>query len=177
MTTLNSPRVEVTRAGAADRPTLDRLWTMFRHDMSAVSGVLPNSCAEFRSERLEMATSQPGWAAYILRMRDAAVGLCIIRGLDAPERVISSFFLVHGARRAGHGRRAVDTVTQQHPGRWAVAYQEANLPAAAFWPSIAQAADPDWTHERRAVPGRPDLPPDSWVRSAVTPTRSVAAHQ
>jgi hypothetical protein len=70
------PTISVRRASAADRPMLERLWLMFRHDMSEFGGQLPNP-----------------------------------NGTRVATELV------------GH----------------------------------------DWTEERRAVPGRPGLPPDSWI--------------
>ena len=146
---------------------LEQLWTMFRHDMSAYSGVLPDSRGRFRQDRLDSALTDPTWEAYLLRVEDGPVGFVIVRGLDEPERVINSLFLVHGARKAGYGRTAVHFITHRHPGRWAVAFQDANTAAAHFWPAVAADADPAWTTEHTDVVGRPDLPPDSWIRFRV----------
>ncbi|WP_165070443.1 hypothetical protein [Marisediminicola senii] len=106
-------------------------------------------------------------SCYLLRLGTSPVGLAITRDANGPERVVSSFFLVRAARGAGHGRTAVDTITRQHPGRWNVAFQDANKTAAAFWRTVASAADNGWTLERLPVPDRPDLPPDSWIRFEV----------
>ena len=49
----------------------------------------------------------------------------------------------------------------RHPGPWAVAFQDANPAAVHFWRRVAtEVAGDAWTEERRAVAGRPDLPPD-----------------
>jgi len=166
MSTSRTP-IDLIAAAHEHRPVLEQLWTMFRHDMSAFTGTLPDETGRFRQERLDAALNEPGWSGYLLRLRQAPVGLVVVRGLGAHERVISSFFLVHGARRAGHGRAAVRAITQLHPGRWAVAYQDSNSVAAHFWAAIASDADENWTVEHRAVPGRPDLPPDAWARFTV----------
>jgi predicted acetyltransferase len=163
MTTSPIP-FSVTVAAAWHRPVLEQLWTMFRHDMSAFSGALPNAQGRFRQERLDYALADSNWAAYLLHLGQSAVGFAIVRGIEADEWIISSFFLVHGARRAGHGRAAVRAITRLHPGRWAVAYQDANTVAVQFWAAVASGADPDWTLEHHAVPGRPDLAPDAWAR-------------
>nr|WP_237657231.1 GNAT family N-acetyltransferase [Agreia sp. COWG] len=131
------------------------------------SGVFPDGEGRFRRQRLDAALTEPGWGCYVLRLGASPVGICLIRGFDDEERIISSFFVVRGARRAGHGRAAVRHLTRQHRGRWAVAFQDANKPAAEFWRAVAADADPTWTHEHREVPGRLDLPHDSWVRFTV----------
>ena len=167
MTNSHSDFLHVSVATESDRPVLEQLWTMFRHDMSAYSGVLPDAQGRFRQERLDNALHEATWRGYVLRLGVAPAGLCFVRNVGSPEQVISSFFLVNAARGFGHGRSAVRTVTNQHRGRWAVAFQEANVTAAAFWRTVAAEADPEWSSKREHVPGRPDLPGDSWIRFRV----------
>ncbi len=99
--------------------------------------------------------------------RAAPVGLAVLRGLDEEEHIISSFFIAHGARRSRIGRAAVTELTEAHPGRWAVAYQDRNEVAAKFWRTVATEIDPTCTFEHHAVPGQPELPADSWARFGV----------
>ena len=78
--------------------------------------------------------------------------------------MLSAFFIVRGARRRGVGTEAVRLVVARHPGRWRVAFQDGNPPAARFWSRVAvELAGDAWTLERLPVPGRPDLPPDTWI--------------
>lgn len=156
--------ITVRRANPDDRPVLERLWLMFRHDLSGFRGVLPNPDGAFRSERLEAAFGEPDWVAYLVASRDRPVAFAIVRGLSGPVRVLNSFFVVRGARRAGVGLRVVRDVVARHPGPWEVAFQEDNLAAVAFWRRVAaDIAGDAWIEERRPVPGRPDLPPDVWI--------------
>lgn len=166
MTTAQAP-LDVVTATEEHRSVLEQLWTMFRHEMSAFTGAVPDDRGRFRQERLDAALNEPGWAGYLLRLGRAPVGLAVVRGLDSDEHVISSFFVVHGARRSGHGRTAVRTITGRHPGHWAVAFQDRNVNAARFWTAVASEADGEWSIDHRDVPGRPDLPPDAWIRFEV----------
>ncbi|GLW51290.1 hypothetical protein Stsp02_69510 [Streptomyces sp. NBRC 14336] len=157
--------VSVRLAQTADRPTMERLWLLFRHDMSEFSGALPNPDGTYRSDRLQAAFSQDDWAPYLLTSGMSPVGLVCVRGLTGPVRVLSSFFVVRAARRSGIGLRAVREVVAAYPGSWEIAFQESNAVAVAFWRRAATELVGDaWTEERRPVPGRPDLPPDSWIR-------------
>lgn len=168
--------VSVRRATAADRPVLERLWLMFSHDMSEFRGGLPHPDGAFRSERLVASFTDPGWAPYLLTCGDLPAGLALVRALDQPTRVLNSFFVVRGARRGGVGLSAVQQVTDRHPGSWEVAFQDANQAAVRFWRrAAAEIAGPAWTEERRAVPGRPELPPDVWIsfRAGGTGVRSL----
>lgn len=156
----------VRRTSAADRPMAERLWLMFCHDMSEFRGQLPNPDGTFRSGRLTAAFEDPDWTAYVFtRPEDKRpAGFAIVRGLGGPVRVLNSFFVVRALRRTGVGLRAAAAVTAEWPGPWEVAFQDANAAAVRFWRRVAtELAGGDWAEEHRAVPGRPDLPPDSWV--------------
>jgi predicted acetyltransferase len=158
------PDVSVRRADAADRPILERLWLMFRHDMSEFHGLLPNPDGTFRSERLQAAVEHADWASYLLTRGERPVGLALVRGLAGQTRVLNSFFVVRGARRAGIGLQAVREVVARHPGRWEVAFQDENVAAVHFWRRAAtEIAGDAWTEDRRPVPGQPSLPPDVWI--------------
>ncbi|WP_284292561.1 GNAT family N-acetyltransferase [Luteimicrobium album] len=166
MTSTSLPSPVVARpATSDDGPALTQLWNLFRHDMSPYSGALPDSDGRYRSERLDHAlAAQPGWQAWLATAGPHPVGLAVARALDEPEHVLSSFFVVAAARRGGLGRQLARAVLTTRPGRWAVAYQDANTRAARFWADVAAGLDPSWVHEHRDVPNRPDLPPDSWIR-------------
>ncbi len=140
---------------------------MFRHEMSAFTGTLPDEHGRFRQERLDAGLSEPDWSAHIFHLGLHPVGLAVLRGLDEEEHIISSFFIVHGARRARIGRSAVTELTAARPGHWAVAFQDRNEVAAKFWRAVTAELDRASTIEQRGVPGRPELPPDSWARFRV----------
>jgi predicted acetyltransferase len=160
----NPPRPSLRRASQSDRPLVERLWLMFRHDLSEFSGGLPNPDGTFRSERIEAAFTDPGWAAYIVLNDGYPAGFALIRGLADRTRTLNSFFVVRGARRTGLGLRAVTDLIAEYPGRWQVAFQDANVTAVRFWRRVArEISGSAWTEERRPVPGRPGLPPDAWI--------------
>lgn len=153
----------VRRADTGDRAVLERLWLLFRHDMSRFNGDLPLADGTYRSERLEAALTEPGWAAFLATSGESPVGFAFVRGLDREPLVLNSFFVVAGARRTGVGLALAHQVVTTFPGPWEVAFQEANTTATHFWRRVAASHDAGWTEERRAVPGRPALPPDSWI--------------
>ncbi len=164
MTTQSNTTFSVRLAMPSDHPVLERLWALFRHDMSEFTGALPDRHGRFRQERLESAFSEPGWCAYLITLDDAVAGMAIARALDSTEHVLSSFFLCRAARRQGHGRAAALWVLRDNPGSWTIAFQDANKPAVAFWRAVASdAAGTEWSEENRPVPGRPELPSDTWI--------------
>ncbi|MFD4875769.1 GNAT family N-acetyltransferase [Streptomyces sp. NPDC058420] len=173
--------VDVRPAIPADRPTVERLWLMFRHDLSEFrnGGVsqLPNPDGAFRSERVAAAfgdSRESGdsgvsgdsgdWAPYLFRSGVHPVGFAFVRGVGGPTRILNSFFVVRGARRGGVGMRAVRDVVARYPGDWEVAFQDVNPGAVAFWRRVGEELAPgEWREERRPVPGRVGLPPDVWI--------------
>lgn len=158
------PPVTVTLADESQRALLERLWLMFRHDMSEFRKILPGTDGTFRSDRLDAALNDPGWAVYVLRFGENPAGFALIRGVDEHARVINSFFVVRGARRSGFGRAAVRAIVTEHAGPWSVAFQDSNAKAVSFWRTVAEDVAPgDWSEIRRPVPGQPDLPPDVWI--------------
>jgi predicted acetyltransferase len=158
------PEFWLRPARASDRELMERLWLLFRHDLSEFLGVLPNPDGTFRNERLQSAFNDPGWAAYLLMLADRPAGFAVVRALNSPVRVLTAFFVVRGVRRTGIGMLGVKAVVAAHPGRWEVAFQDANTGAVRFWRRVAtEIAGDAWTEERRPVPGRPDVPPDVWI--------------
>lgn len=162
--------VTVRPASAEDRPVLERLWLMFRHDLSGFMGVLPNPDGTFRSDRLDSALTEAGWAPYLFSREERPVGFAFVRSLDGPTRVLNSFFVVRGARREGIGLTALREVVLRHPGRWEIAFQYDNEPAVRFWRRAAtELVGEAWSEETRPVPDRPDLAPDVWISFRVGP--------
>jgi predicted acetyltransferase len=81
---------------------------------------------------------------------------------------MGEFFVVRAARREGVGHAAAMGVFQLYPGRWEIPFQEENPAAAVFWRRVAtDAVGPGWTLESRPVPGKPHIPPDSWIMLTV----------
>jgi len=158
------PAVSVRPATSDDRAVVERLWLMFRHDLSGMRGVLPDPDGTFRAERVNSALAEPSWAPYLFLRDDRPVGFAFVRGLDSATHVLNSFFVVRGARRSGIGLHAVLEIVARHPGAWEIAFQHDNPPAVRFWRRVAtEVAGDAWHEEARPVPDRPELPPDRWI--------------
>ncbi len=125
--------VSVRKAGAADHPILERLWLMFWHDMSEFRDQLPDPDGTFHSERLQAALEDTRWTSYLLEHGERPIGLALVHDLGNQNRILNSFFVVRGARRAGIGLRAVQDVITRYPGHWEIAFQDENTAAVRFW--------------------------------------------
>jgi predicted acetyltransferase len=167
LTELTEPsQLSVRRADSADpvdRAALERMWLMFRHDMSEFAEQLPNPDGSFRSEWLRSALEDENWAAYLALVQDRPAGFAFVRALEQPRRVLNSFFIVRGARRHGYGTQFVTQVLAAHPGPWEIAFQERNVQGAKFWRRVAtQVAGDAWREEvRPSMTG--GTAPNVWV--------------
>ncbi len=155
----------VRRVQASDRVLMERLWLMFRHDLSEFQGQLPRPDGSYRSERLEdVLKGHPEWAGYLISLGEVPIGFCFMRALQQPVHVLNAFFLVRPVRRRGYGLRAVQEVLSNHPGPCDVAFQGNNETAVRFWQRVATEVSGDvWTQEERPIVGSPDATPDLWI--------------
>lgn len=159
-------------------PIVGWLWQDFRHDLAPVVNGFPYADGRYRHEWLDAYPADDrcgylGWAPHPNTGEDAPIAFALVRGLgqDAEpardERLMQAFFVVPAARRGGLGRRFALDVIGRHPGAWAIPFQADNVAAAAFWPAVATDAwGAGWTETAEPVPGKPDVPPDHWIRSS-----------
>ena len=154
----------------ADHPVLQRLWQLYRHDLSAFRGThgpegfvgsLPEPDGRFHTRGLDPYLSpDPDRAPYLAWPGNAPVGFVLVSRLTAPPILMSEFFVVHGLRGRGVARELAEQVFARHPGVWEIPFQENNVAAARFWRRIG---GEDAVEERRPVPGKPEIPHDVWL--------------
>lgn len=148
------------------------LWQAFRQDLSPVVGGLPYADGRWGSTPLQAFPSPDGagylvWRPHPNTGEDAPLGFALVAGLEADRRSIAGFWIAPPLRRTGLGSALALAVLARHPGPWEIGFQHDNPSAGAFWRRVADAAfRPDgWVETREAVPGRPGVPPDHFIRS------------
>jgi predicted acetyltransferase len=164
--------------GAVLRPVQDDqwdvvawLWQAFRQDLSPVVQGLPYADGRFGTAPLDRFPSADGagylaWQPHPNTGEEAPVAFALVGGLEGPCRTISAFWAAAPVRRAGFGTALALAVLARHPGPWEIGFQHDNAAAAAFWRRVAGLAFPGgWSEVRQDVPGRPDAPPDHFLRS------------
>jgi len=166
--------MSVRRATAADRPMVERLWLMFRHDMSEFGGQLPNPDGTFRTERLVAAFEDRDWAGYVIAgPQDRPAGFAIVRA--SPAQPVSSTASSWCGRCGGpeSGGRLWALSSPSIPARGGCVPGCQRCRRVLLAPGRDELAGSDWTEERRPVPGQPDVPPDVWI--SFTAARVIAA--
>jgi predicted acetyltransferase len=149
----------------SSRPTLDRLWQLYKHDLSEFRDSQPNADGVFVTTRgIDELLANGGHEATLIYAEDQLVGFVIVGGLSGSRRDISEFFILRSWRRKGVSAKVAEAVIRRHRGSWQIAFQENNLVAARFWRSLADKL----THgvfevELRPVPNKPHVPPDTWI--------------
>jgi predicted acetyltransferase len=163
---------DVRRVGDDQWPIVAWLWQDFRHDLAPVVDGFPYADGRYRHEWLDEypAPDRCGylaWAPHPNTGEDAPVGFALVRGLDADARAMQAFFVVPAARRDGIGRAFAHDVIGRHPGPWAIPFQHDNTAAVSFWRRVAtEAWGGAWVETTEPVPGKPDVPPDHWIRTS-----------
>jgi predicted acetyltransferase len=148
----------------AHRPVVERLWQLYSHDLSEFRGSMPDAEGRYKPGRLPLYFDDPDRCGYLIVRDSAPAGFVLVRGLAGDRRIIGEFFVVRAARRQHVGHEAAAQVLAMHPGCWEIAFQEENPGAARFWRRVAtEVAGPAWRVESRPVPGKPDVPPDTWL--------------
>lgn len=154
------------------RPVVERLWQLYRHDLSEFRGSLPDMAGAFHTRPLDPFLEGDDDRRAHLFLQDGPVGFALVSRATSAPRLMSEFFVVRGARRQGVGRAAVDALFVLYPGRWQIPFQEENVAAAQFWRRVAAEVAVDGVdEERRPVPGKPHIPPDVWLTFAVASER------
>ena len=150
------------------RPVVERLWQLYRHDLSEFRGSLPDVTGAFHTRPLEsFLDGDPARAAHLF-LRDGPVGFALVARAESEPRLMAEFFVVRAARGTGVARAAVDALFALYPGAWEIPFQEENPVAARFWRRVAAEAAVDGVlEERRPVPGKPEIPPDVWLTLTV----------
>lgn len=147
------------------------LWQAFRHDLALAVDAFPYADGRYNHEWLDAfpgpgRVGYLGWRPHPNTGEDAPIAMALVKGLDKRRHELASFFVVPTARRSGFGRRLALDVIGRHPGPWAVVFQHENVAAGRFWRSVAtEAWGEDWGESEEPVPGKPDVPPDHWIRT------------
>jgi len=163
-----SPAVSLSPSSLVHRPIIERLWQLYRHDLSEFWGTMPDAEGLFPPGRLPTSFNDPDWSGYLIHSGPSIAGFALIRGIAAEPRVIADFFVVRAARRQRVGHDAALDLLHRHPGRWEIPFQDVNTAAASFWRRVAtDAVGATWTQEARPVPGKPGIPPDTWLMLAI----------
>lgn len=149
----------------SDRPVLEQLWQLYKHDLSELRGTLPDAHGRYSTDRLQAylpGSAAADRAAVVVEQAGAPVGFVLLR-VGEPQ-ALGEFFVVRALRRKGVAYDVARALVRQHPGRWEIAFQEENAGAARLWRRLARdTARAGVREELRPVPGKPHVPPDVWV--------------
>jgi len=125
----------VLAAGPRERAVVERLWQLYRHDLSELRGTMPDASGAYPTHRLDGYLDDPDRRAYLLGTRAAPAGFVLAR-LGDPHG-LGEFFVVRAARRHNLAYDAALAVLALHPGCWEIAFQEENAGAARLRRRVA----------------------------------------
>jgi predicted acetyltransferase len=172
-----APTISVRALTPGTRPVLERLWQLYRHDLSEFRGSLPAADGTFHTRTLRpFLADDPDRSAHLFQADGSLVGFGLVSRVTTEPHLVSEFFVVRGVRGQGVARVAARELLALHPGAWEIPFQEDNVAAARFWRRLAAAVAADGVREdRRPVPGKPHIPPDVWLALTVAASADQAA--
>jgi predicted acetyltransferase len=160
--------VTLVPADPAQRPVVERLAQLERHDLSELMGWLPDDAGLFEVPRLDRFFTDSDHQALLIRADGALAGFCLVRPIEDGVSFIHSFLVLRGLRRHGVGRAAAAELLHRRRGRWAIAFLEQYEEAGGFWRAVARdVAGSDWTEGRRTSPDGEHL--FAWIEIDLTP--------
>ncbi len=164
-----APELTVRVVTAGRRPVLERLWQLYRHDLSELRCSLPDRDGLFHTRPLRpFLEDDPDLRAYLFERDGGPVGFGLVGRLTRQPMLMFEFFVVRAMRRQGVGGAAAAAMFALHPGTWEIPFQEENATAARFWRGVAaRAARGGVREEQRPVPGKPHIPDDVWLTVTV----------
>ena len=163
-----TPEISLSAVTVATRPVLERLWQLYRHDLSELRGSLPGPDGTFHTRALApFLSDDPDRSAHLFHAAEGLVGFGLVSRVTKEPHLMSAFFVVRSARGRGVGLAAATQLLARYPGTWEIPFQEENGAAARFWRRLAPAVADDAREDRRPVPGKPHVPPDVWLTVTV----------
>jgi predicted acetyltransferase len=142
-------RVTVEPAGRDRRETLANLFQLYTHDFSeqwagTERGELQEDGRFEPYAYLDSYWREPAREPFLIRVDRRLAGFVLVNDYSHSGRPIdysvAEFFVARKHRRGGVGRAAALAVIAPRPGQWELAVARANLPAQAFWRSVAREA-------------------------------------
>lgn len=150
---LRSGSVTLRLADTSNRPVVEQLGQLERHELSQFTGDLPGPDGWFDFPRLSRFFTDADHHAYLIHSDEQLAGFCLIRPFDGGSSFVHAFFVVRALRHQGVGVAAATDLLRSRRGRWAIAFVEENEPAARFWRRVATEVVGDgWTPELRRAP-------------------------
>ncbi len=137
------PLIELAAASSSDAGLIRSLLDGYLHELGN-HGDLPIATTDSVSyPYLDLYWSEPGRHAFIIQCGRRAAGCALVRGPTSTGSAVhqlAEFYIKHGSRRLGIGRRALFAIWKRFPGQWELNVHKRNVAALQFWASCIEAA-------------------------------------
>ncbi len=135
-------QIELHPVTVADRPNLAELAQLYLRDVSRHEPLALDDHGSFASDLLGC-VDEPGGFGFLIVADGETVGFIIGHGRSrlthsGTVRAVEALFVRRDLRRAGIGSQAAALLFNAHSGRWELSASGRNIPAQAFYRSVAQ---------------------------------------
>jgi predicted acetyltransferase len=135
------PKVEISRASAAERSTLRNLMQLYVHDFSEFWAGTPDGDlhpdGRFGDYDLAPYWSEAYHFPLLVRASGQLVGFALVddqgHSGQPTDWNVAEFFIARKYRRSGVGTAAAHGLFDRYPGRWEAAVARKNTGALPFW--------------------------------------------
>jgi predicted acetyltransferase len=126
----------------ARHPILERLVQLYLYDLSEVDGRDLNDSGYFEDAELDAFWREPEQHAFVIHNDRQPIGFVLVSCRSRIQQAFEGYslraiFIVRRWRRQGCGREAAFQLLDRFPGHWEIATSSSNVPAIAFWRSVA----------------------------------------
>ena len=134
-------QVTLRPVGMDERETLDRLYQLYRHDLSEFSGQGIGANGRYPSTDLSRYLEDATFGAYFVMVGGALAGLVLVHFAshtydDEAVSNLDDFFVLRAHRRQGVGTRAARALFSSRPGLWQINKKVCNTAAVGFWRQV-----------------------------------------
>jgi predicted acetyltransferase len=144
--------VELRPISEDDKVVFERLLELYRYDFSEYRPYALSVHGTYGYRYVDNYFTDDAYEACFVLVDGELAGFTMTGRLDDGFHTMAEFFIVRRWRRRGVGRTAAHLTFARHPGRWRVAFDDTNGPAAEFWPDACKAAATGEVERRRKSP-------------------------
>ena len=130
--------VELRPISRDQLPVLQRLYQLYRYDLSECSGQDIGPDGHYPHVELESYVSEPNFGSYFIFVDGSIAGLILVNLQshthgDETVKNLDDLFILRKYRGQGVGTRAAGKLFEERPGWWQTNKKTYNGPAMQFW--------------------------------------------
>jgi len=131
--------ITLEKANANDKDTVSRLFQLFAHDTSELSGMDIGDDGLYHGlNDMDDYTSKENYRTYLIKADHMLAGVAVVR-FDDDANYLRHFFVLRKFRSKKIGFKSASMIFDLFQGKWRVSTMDYNIPAIKFWDKVCNA--------------------------------------